>query len=65
MSARISRALGAVDWRRAAWAWSPPGRRSCSGLAMTQGGMYNWRVQAVSNALEKRGLGEGPLEIRL
>jgi len=34
-----------------------------SGATMTRGGMYNWRVQAVQNALEERGLGEGPLEI--
>ena len=39
------------------------GRRAMSGSALTRGGMYNWRVAAILNALERAGKAEGPLEI--
>ena len=39
------------------------GRRAMCGSALTRGGMYNWRVAAVQNALERAGKADGPLEI--
>lgn len=34
-----------------------------AGDKMTSGGMYNWRVEAVNNALAKRGKATGPLTV--
>ena len=38
-------------------------RRLCSSSAFTRGAMYNWRVRAIMNALERAGRATGPLQL--
>ena len=38
-------------------------KRALSTSAFTRGTMYNWRVKAMMNALEKAGKATGPLQL--
>ena len=60
---RRERGARAPGWCGAPTSFVPRMKRALSTSAFTRGTMYNWRVKAMMNALEKAGKATGPLQL--